>query len=144
MSKKIFAQVINTIDSSIPADKIDVMFEDACEWAHESVLHTLRQLWQRIAYNPHTHEYSEDFDRFSDDENDLNSISRSVATPSGRTIKNSVNSQSQTQQLFYYVNLKTKKTQWTRPYHERTFFSNDIEIDAFIAIILKYDIFANR
>jgi hypothetical protein len=44
----------------------------------------------------------------------------------------------------YYVDMKNKTSQWTRPYHEKTFFSQDLEVDAFITIMTQRDIFMMR
>ena len=44
----------------------------------------------------------------------------------------------------YYLNTKTGMTQWTRPYHQKTFNAPDIEIEAFIAIIMYRDILSSR
>lgn len=41
----------------------------------------------------------------------------------------------------YYLNNKTGRTQWTRPYYDRTFRSPQVELDALFATIIKADIF---
>ena len=40
----------------------------------------------------------------------------------------------------YYLNTVTNKTQWSKPYHTKTFVCNEIEVDAFVYIMLTYDI----
>jgi hypothetical protein len=44
----------------------------------------------------------------------------------------------------YYVDLKTGATQWTRPYHERTYYSHDLELESFVAIMVQRDLFMLR
>ena len=104
------------------------MFDDACTWSHEACLHVLSQMWLRCTYENKQDEPN--LDELSDDElfEDENGTLHKVHRHHGR---------------YYYVNLKNKRTQWTRPYHERTFFCSEIEIDAFITIVLKHDILAN-
>ncbi len=42
----------------------------------------------------------------------------------------------------FYVNLKSSVTQWTLPYHLRTFSNADIEIESFISQLLQRDVFS--
>lgn len=42
----------------------------------------------------------------------------------------------------FYMHTKSQKTQWVKPYHQRTFHMKDIELDAFIYIIIRYNLFA--
>lgn len=42
----------------------------------------------------------------------------------------------------FYFDTVTCKTQWTKPYHSKTFKTNDIEIDAFVFVVLSRDILA--
>jgi len=42
----------------------------------------------------------------------------------------------------FYLNKKTGKTQWTCPYHSKTFRSGDIEEEAFLAILMQSDVLA--
>jgi hypothetical protein len=44
----------------------------------------------------------------------------------------------------FYFNTVTKKTQWSKPYHSKTFVCSEIEVDAFIYILLANDIIPNR
>ena len=44
----------------------------------------------------------------------------------------------------FYINNKTNRTQWTQPYRERTFRSNDVEEEAFISIALQRNLLSNR
>jgi hypothetical protein len=128
MNRKLFHAVIAIVDSNIPVEKVDAMFDDACGWAHEACLHTLSYMWLRCAYERQSE--SDKYDEVSDDEEveDEFGIVRKVHRHHGR---------------YFYVNTKSKRTQWCRPYHERTFYSSEIEADAFIAIVLKHDILAN-
>jgi hypothetical protein len=40
----------------------------------------------------------------------------------------------------YYFNTMTSKSQWSKPYHTKTFVCSEIEVDAFVYIMLSYDI----
>jgi hypothetical protein len=145
MNRKLFASVIHIMDNSIPLDKVDAMFDDACSWSHDSALHILSYMWLRYAYErPHSEhgaqELSDEEDEdYPDDDNNHTSSGSIQARSKLRQLQNRKRHHGR----YYYVNAKSKRTQWTRPYHERTFYSSEIEVDAFIAIVLKHDILAN-
>lgn len=42
----------------------------------------------------------------------------------------------------FFVNTRTKISQWTRPYHPRIFRSQDIEMDIFVQVLIRNDVFA--
>lgn len=44
----------------------------------------------------------------------------------------------------YFVNVSSGMSQWTRPYQKQTFYSHDIEIDAFVMKMLYHDVLFNR
>lgn len=44
----------------------------------------------------------------------------------------------------YYTNLRNSQTQWTKPYYPKIFRAQDIELDVFVSIVLRSDVFAHR
>lgn len=42
----------------------------------------------------------------------------------------------------YYVNMRTSLCQWMRPYHQRVFHAQDIEVDTFVNMCIQYDVLA--
>jgi hypothetical protein len=105
--------------------KLDKYFADACAWAHESVLRTLELMWMRCK-----------------DDGSFAAKRVFQGDPLAAAL-----STIRTRELTYrdyYINLRTGITQWTRPYHQRTFACPDIEIDAFVATILQRDLLAKR
>jgi hypothetical protein len=43
-----------------------------------------------------------------------------------------------------YVNIVSRKTQWTKPYSDSTFRTQDIDYEIFLEIVLTRDLFKNR
>ena len=43
-----------------------------------------------------------------------------------------------------HINIVQRETQWTKPYSERTFCCQDITLEDFISVLLRYDLFAKR
>ena len=43
-----------------------------------------------------------------------------------------------------YVNIVSRKTQWTKPYSDSTFRTQDIDYETFLEIVLTRDLFKNR
>lgn len=40
----------------------------------------------------------------------------------------------------YFLNVETGLTQWVRPYRQKTFSTSDLEIDAFVTVVIHNDI----
>ena len=40
----------------------------------------------------------------------------------------------------YYFNTLTSKSQWSKPYHTKTYVCSEIEVDAFVYVMLSYDV----
>ena len=43
-----------------------------------------------------------------------------------------------------HINVIQHETQWTKPYSDRTFCSQDIALEDFMSVLLRYDVFAKR
>ena len=93
------------------------MFNEAVDWSHAQCLRVLELLWLRC-----THKYTP---------NEIHILRRTIGgeLPESRD---------------YYVNMRTNICQWTRPYHQRVFRAQDIEIDAFVHVCMLYDVLPRR
>jgi hypothetical protein len=44
----------------------------------------------------------------------------------------------------YWVNMRTQISQWTRPYLRKNFRAQDLDMETFVLILLRYDVMAKR
>lgn len=44
----------------------------------------------------------------------------------------------------YWVNMRTQVSQWTRPYLRKAFRAQDLEIETFVAVLIRNDVLAKR
>ena len=93
------------------------MFNEAVEWSHRNVLRCLELMFMRC-----THKFSP---------TELHNLRKTVSDDAPMNKD-------------YYVNMHTSICQWTCPYHPRAFHSQDIEIGAFVAIAMQYDVLPTR
>jgi hypothetical protein len=115
------------------------MFEEALDIAHESVLRVLDQMWLRF------------LDQASNYSSHLTGIPAKPATdqevaeavPYDHISKSASHRHMGTNREFW-VNQRTSISQWTRPYFARTFRTQDIEMEVFIQILIRKDIFPRR
>ena len=98
---------------------MNAMFNEAVEWSHKQCLRVLELLWLRC-----THKFTA---------SEIHNM-RKMGHGSGEMPES----------RFYYVNMRTSICQWARPYHQRVFHCQDIEIDAFVHICLVYDVLPKR
>lgn len=91
------------------------MFNEAIDWSHRNVLRSLELTFMRCTH------------RFTPTE--LHNIRKMVPTAEDVPFSKD-----------YYVNMLTSLCQWTCPYHPRIFRSQDVEIDAFVAIAIQHDV----
>lgn len=122
MTRKLFGDVINIIDPNISANTIDHYFKEACLWSHQSALRSLELIWAKRNDNE---SYNVNFDMSASFQ------SNAVLEKRKPTFQD------------YYINLKSVTTQWTKPYRPRTFFCHEIELNAFLTILLHRDILAS-
>ena len=142
------------------------MFDEACKWSHEAVLRILEQNWLKCSIE--AVEGLEDEleqlrvqafaamrygDKSSGAQSGKASVKPGAKSGGGKAgtksspamakmlgLTEEIDEQSEWPKHFY-MNLKTSKTQWVQPYNPDVFFSADIELDSFVHIVLKYDLF---
>lgn len=122
------------------------MFEEALDIAHEDVTRCLELMWMRFVDDIHHYNSSitpvipGDFKP---------SGSSSTASPSGRSTPHHHGHQAHGYQDLatnreFWVNMRTSMSQWTRPFRKKLFRSQDLEMEYFIAIVIRHDIFPKR
>ncbi len=115
------------------------MFDEALDIAHESVLRVLDQMWIRFldqASKYTSHLTGTPACRATD--KDI-----ADAVPYEHIGKSSSHRHMGTNREFW-VNQRTSISQWTRPYTTRIFRTQDIEMDVFVQILIRKDIFPKR
>ena len=95
------------------------MFEEALSIAHEQVLRSLELMWSP----------------FKDDGSHYNQHHHGTQTLAHKNMGTN---------RTYWVNMRTTLSQWARPYRKKTFRAQDIEVDTFVAILIRRDIFPRR
>eukprot|EP01038_Epipyxis_sp_PR26KG_P013380 gene13380-17942_t len=143
MDKKGFLETMLIIDPTMDLAEIDSMFEEACDIAHASILRSLETIWLKCEdkgsasrSSKRIMEIREFHPTLSVDEYQDKEFGGS-----GEIVR--LRSQNHlTEPRYYYVNLRTSQTQWCKPYHLKTFRSHDINKDAFVAVLLRRDVFA--
>jgi hypothetical protein len=125
---------------------VEKMFEEALELAHETVLRSLETMWIRYIDSASnysvtgtqrqqsTKDFIESFAADSFDDN--NDLGNSVKPKSAHRVLGTNRE--------FWVNTKTSISQWTRPYYPRIFRCQEIEVDIFIQILIRRDVFPNR
>lgn len=93
------------------------MFEEALDHAHDSVLRALDLMWMKCL--------------------------ESASAASGHKTHSEEGDRKRVQKE-YWVNLRNSLSQWTKPYSAHIFRAQDIEMDSFVAVLLRRDVFPKR
>lgn len=151
MSKSKFIQCIQLILPDLEMSLIEAMYEEALEYSHQLVVRKLSQMWKSyidsnsnilVSLNNNLSRKKFDDDTEYDHEDNFSaSVTLMNAASEGKT--GAGNSKLGTNREFW-VNLDTAISQWVRPYYENTFRSQDIELDAFVYIVIRFDLMARR
>lgn len=94
------------------------MFEEALDHAHDSVLRALDLMWMKCLESPNA------------------ASGHKPHSPDGGERKRL--------QREYWVNLRNSLSQWTKPYSAHIFRAQDIEMESFVAVLLRRDVFPKR
>ncbi len=139
------------------------MFEEALDLSHDSVLRALELLWTR--YIDHASNYSvtgvsrqnttrqslgsftEQLDDFASDLLVRPKANHRVVGTNREFWVNTRTSISQvnSHHIFAYISLRSYfSLQWTRPFFPRTFRSQELEVDVFVQVLIRKDVFPKR
>jgi len=145
--------------------QIDSMFDDALDISQEAVLRSLEQMWIKCVDKPavNTHIHSSMSRLRADTEASMHSRSNSLqSTDSQNLLFGRLQKEKPAQLKEFYVNLNNQlHTQWTKvaicwhcfvllsclslqPYSQKTFRSQDIELAAFVSVLIRRDLFFKR
>jgi hypothetical protein len=115
------------------------MYEEALDIAHEQVLKVLDQMWIRF------------LDQASNYNIHITGIPAMPATEK-EVIEaipyefwtKSPNQRNMGTNRVFWVNQRTGQSQWTKPFTPRLFRTQDIELEVFVQILIRKDIFPKR
>ncbi len=110
------------------------MFEEALDHAHERVLRALEHMWMRCVDN-----YSHGGHRAHSVAVAADEGSEQTATVSATSFSPSKGTNKE-----FWVNMRNSISQWTRPYTPNVFRAQDIEIDSFVSVLIRRDVFPKR
>jgi hypothetical protein len=121
------------------------MFEEALEMSHENVLRTLEVMWRRFIDKPSNYVGSRpvtqaDFMGVNGRTNSSNG-SMLTSTNDGLVPSSGIHKTLLGTNREFFVNMRTMISQWTRPFWPRTFRQQDIDMDIFVQILIRYDVF---
>jgi hypothetical protein len=117
------------------------MFEEALDHAHERVLRALENMWMRCVDNS-SHGGHRGHTIAAVDEVGVASSSEQQQTATVSVTSASL-SRGGTNKEFW-VNMRNSISQWTRPYTPNVFRAQDIEIDSFVSVLIRRDVFPKR
>ena len=111
---------------------MDDLFDKALEMSHIKIMRKLKRMWKTIYTNKRNLCLRPTQKEKNEFENNLLlpqlfSKSKTVICPNP-----------------VYVNLFSRKTQWTKPYNDSSYRIQDIEYDVILDIIMTQDLFKNR
>lgn len=115
------------------------MFDEALEHAHQEVLHALEQIWMRFI--DQASNYTSHITGLPTRPATAKDVADAVAegfrekTPNHRNLGTNRE---------FWVNKQTQISQWSKPYTSRTFRSQDIELESFVQILIRKDVFPKR
>lgn len=144
MNRSKFIEVVRIINPVLPMKEIEDMFEEALDMAHADVLRALELLWARYIdeaanyYIPPTFAASSSASVTSNNTQVLMQEAQSMMMARSAAHKNMGTNRE------FWVNNSTSISQWSRPYWPRIFRTQDIEIDTFVQILIRKDVFAKR
>lgn len=104
------------------------MFEEALDHAHDRVLRALEVMWTRCV------------DNASHGGHKGHTLAVSVA---GTSVASAGGRAGGTNREFW-VNQRNSISQWTRPYLPNVFRAQDIEVDSFVSVLIRRDVFPKR
>jgi hypothetical protein len=105
---------------------------ETVELSHEKIIRKLSKMWRTVYTNkmPYclrpTQREKNEFEANSHS-SELFSKSKTLICP-----------------VPMYVNIFSLKTQWTKPYSDSTFRTQDIDCETFLEIVMTRDLFKNR
>eukprot|EP01039_Chlorochromonas_danica_P000143 gene142-151_t len=144
MGRNKFIDVLRIINPTMPIQEIQSIFEEALDMAHADALRTLELIWARYVDEASNYFIPTTIPTGS-------SAAASIASGGSTTLfqeaQNMMMARSAAHKTLgtnreFWVNLHTSISQWTRPYAPRIFRSQDIEIETFVQILIRKDIFA--
>jgi len=148
MTRERFNHAVRTINPFLSLQEIDSMFDDALDISQEAVLRSLEQMWVKCVEKPttntHVHNTVGSLHERTRADTEASILSRSNSLKSTDSLLLFGRSQKEkpAQLREFYVNLNNQlHTQWTKPYSQKTFRSQDIELDAFVLILIRRDLF---
>ncbi len=106
------------------------MFEEALDHAHDRVLRALELMWMRCVDNA-SHGGHKGHTMAAADEG--------AGGGQGQDHKRSSGTNKE-----FWVNMRNSISQWTRPYLANVFRAQDIEMDSFVAVLIRRDVFPKR
>lgn len=151
MTKVKFFQCIQLILPDLDENLIDAMYEEALEYSHSLVIRKLNLIWKsyidsnsNVLVSFHNNfskkKFEEDYEYNHEDNYSAVVTTMNPLSGEGKSTNNTNNSIRNGSNREFWVNLETSISQWVRPYYDHTFRSQDIEIEAFVYIVLKFDL----
>lgn len=121
------------------------MFQDACDWSHQAVLRALEQIWLQCTVETvdglqHQIYLTQNAIKKRKAFRSAKMSTKTLEPP--KAAAEATAGMEDVEIEFYFLNIKTLKTQWVSPYSAKVFRSADIELDCFMSIVLKYDLLA--
>lgn len=130
MNRKNFMDCVLTVHPNLTEKQIDTMFDEALDLAFDQVLRSLDLLWRRYV------DEASNYIVQTRDGMPPPHHPPGIGSRHGHRVLG-------TNREFFY-NTKTNISQWTRPYHARMFRIQDIEMDSFVQIMIRKDLFPQR
>lgn len=141
IGRKAFVETILTINPAISPKEAEDMFEEALDLSHDSVLRALELLWTR--YIDHASNYSvTGVSRQNTTRQSLGSFTEQLDDfASDLLVRPKANHRVVGTNREFWVNTRTSISQWTRPFFPRTFRSQELEVDVFVQVLIRKDVF---
>lgn len=148
MDYKVLHNVLRSPNSQLlcTSFQIEDMFEEALDMAHADVLRSLELLWNRFIDQASNYMVLPTASGPISSQVSLASNATAVLLQEAQTMMAARSSTNKTQgtNREFWVNTQTNISQWTRPYWDRLFRTQDIEMDTFVLILIQKDVFAKR
>ncbi len=130
MNRKNFTECVLTVNPHITEKQIDMMFDEALDLAFDQVLRSLDLLWRRYI------DEASNYIVQTRDGMPPPHLPHGIGSRHGHRVLGTNRE--------FWVNTKTNISQWTRPFHARMFRIQDIEMDSFVQIMIRKDLFPHR
>lgn len=161
INRQKFGEVLLIINPNIPLKLIDQMFDEALEMAHQNVMRILEVMWRRFIDKPSNYTNSNrpvtqaDFlgrqgrpaltqgdanaplvgnDALTSQQQQVQVTARTAGSAPTNRYQLGTNRE-------FFVNMRTGISQWSRPFWPRTFHNHDLDMDTFVQILVRYDMF---